>query len=51
MDFDEIKFKEEIDLMNIQNKIAKNQNTTINSNYGFNLDSIYDEIENKKNNL
>ena len=51
MDFDEMKFKDEIELMNIQNQITRNQNTTVNSSYGFNLDSIYNEIEKNQTKL
>lgn len=51
MDFDEMKFKDEIELMNIQTQITRNQNTINKPTYGFNLDSIYNEIENSQNNL
>lgn len=48
MDFDEIKFKDEIKLMNLQKQLTKNQEP---QTYGFNLDTIYNEIENKNINL
>ena len=51
MDFDEMKFKDEIELMNIQHQITKNQNITWNPSYGFNLDSIYNEIETNQTKL
>lgn len=42
--FDDIGFKDEIELMNIQKRIEQNQ---IHNNQvlGFNLDSLYNEIE------
>lgn len=38
-EFDEIKFKDEIELMNIQRQIQEKQNL------GYNVETIYNEIE------
>lgn len=46
MSFDEIKFKDEIELMNLQRQMEQNK---INNNQtlGFNIDTLYDQIEDK----
>lgn len=43
-EFDEIGFKDEIELMNIQRQIQNKQNLNCN------LDTLYNEIEKMKNN-
>ncbi len=50
MDFDEFKFKEEIELMNIQRQMEQNQIKN-NQTFGFNLDTIYNEVDNNKTQL
>ncbi len=51
MDFDEMKFKDEIELMNIQKQIQQSQVQNNKQTYGFNLDTIYNEVEGKKEQL
>lgn len=43
-EFDEIGFKDEIELMNIQRQIQNKKNSS------YNLDTLYNEIEKMKNN-
>jgi len=50
MHFDEFKFKEEIELMNIQRQMEQNQIKN-NQTFGFNLDTIYNEVDNNKTQL
>lgn len=51
MDFDEIGFKDEIEIMNIQNRIKQNQmQNNQNQTLGFNLDSLYNQLDNPINN-
>ena len=49
MKFDEIGLKDEIELMNIQKRLMQEQQGE--QTIGFNLDKIYDQIENNQNNL
>ena len=47
MDFDEIGFKDEIELMNLQKKMQQNQMQNSQAQtLGFNLDSLYNQIDN-----
>ena len=50
MNFDEIGLKDEIELMNIQKRLMQDQQQG-EQTIGFNLDTIYDQIENNQNNL
>ena len=52
-EFDEMGFKDEIELMNLQRKMQENQFTN-NQSIGFNMDTLYnlaDKDENKQTNL
>lgn len=49
-DFDEIGSKEQIELMNLQRQMEQKQIQN-KQTYGFNLDTIYNSIENKDNNF
>lgn len=47
MDFDEIGFKDEIELMNLQKKMQQNQMQNSQAQtLEFNLDSLYNQIDN-----
>ena len=48
-DFDEYSFKDQIELMNINNQMKQNQLQN-NQNMGFNNDILYNFIEQDKNN-
>lgn len=46
MNFDEIGFKDEIELMNIQKQMQQNQTQNNQAQtLGFNLDSLYNQID------
>lgn len=45
MDFDERGFKDEIELMNLQKQMMLKQ-TQNNQTLGFNIDTIYNQVEN-----
>ena len=45
-DFDEMGFKDEIELMNIQRQMQQQNQTQNKSTLGFNIDSLYNAIEN-----
>lgn len=47
-EFDEIGFKDEIDLMNLERQMQQNQIQN-NQTLGFNLDQLYNTIDNKEN--
>lgn len=47
MEFDEMKFQDEIELMNIEAQIKQNQ-IKDNKTFGFNSDALYNAIENNK---
>lgn len=47
MEFDEMRFKEEIELMNLQKQMQENQIQN-KQTLGFNLDSLYNSIENNE---
>lgn len=44
-DFDEYSFKDQIELMNINNQMKQNQQQN-NQNIGFNEDNLYNLVEN-----
>ena len=44
-EFDEINFKDEIELMNLQRKMQENQFTN-NQTIGFNIDTLYNLVDN-----
>lgn len=46
-EFDEIGFKDEIDLMNLERQMQQNQLQN-NQTLGFNLDQLYNTIDNKE---
>lgn len=46
-EFDEISYKDEIELMNLQNQMQQNEIKS-KQTLGFNLDSLYNAIENNK---
>lgn len=46
-EFDEMEFKDEIELMNIENQMKQNQIQN-NQTLGFNADSLYNLIDNKE---
>lgn len=46
-EFDEIGFKEQIELMNIERQMQQNQLKN-NQTLGFNIDTLYNSIENNK---
>lgn len=46
-EFDEMEFKNQIELMNLQRQMEQN-NIKSNQTIGFNLDDIYDQIDNQK---
>ncbi len=48
-EFDDLGFKDEIELMNLQRQIAQNQMQN-KQTLGFNLDSLYNEVEDLKKN-
>ena len=48
-DFDEYSFKDQIEFMNINNQMKQNQLQN-NQNIGFNDDTLYNFIEQDKNN-
>lgn len=45
-EFDDIGFKEEIDLMNIERQIKQQNQIQNKPTLGFNIDSLYNSIEN-----
>lgn len=45
-EFDEIGFKDEIDLMNIERQMKQNYMKNNNQTMGFNLDQLYNTIDN-----
>lgn len=45
-EFDEIGFKDEIDLMNIERQMKQNYMQNNNQTMGFNLDQLYNTIDN-----
>lgn len=47
MEFDEIGFREEIELMNIERQIKENQMENVQT-FGFNTDALYNLVENKR---
>lgn len=47
-EFDEIGFKEEIELMNLENQILQQNQMTNKQTLGFNLDSLYNVIDNNE---
>lgn len=47
MEFDEMKFQDEIELMNINAQLKQNQ-TDYNKTFGFNSDELYKVIEDIK---
>lgn len=46
-EFDEMGFKDEIELMNIERQMQQNQLTN-KQTLGFNIDTLYNSIENNK---
>lgn len=47
MEFDEMKFQDEIELMNIESQLKQSQ-IDYNKTFGFNSDELYKIIENNK---
>ena len=47
-EFDEMEFKDEIELMNIQRQMQQNQMNN-NQTIGFNIDTLYNLVDNNEN--